>query len=301
VNYDEYRIIKEQLAGKKETEENKITEDIQPDLTDSEEEDEESDKETDALTEALHEKEVHSHDTFLYHVNELSLDEKTVTNEIASYIVGKEKGNVKLREYVKDEFHPENENFYFKAESGDEECASAIEETIVIQEDDASCGEEKNTNEDKEETKNKGGIFDSFRNNLSGKRKRNPKPTEREKATVVAPGENQKFDNEFKYQEEKCFPTLFPMGTSGYASSYIETGLGFSNYCKLRLTGGICITDKDMHEKIKKIETNSCIDYERFRSPLHDVPSVSTRFYKHEKSTTNSIQKSYSLSEIHNR
>ena len=58
-------------------------------------------------------------------------------------------------------------------------------------------------------------------------------------------------------------------GTGGYASSYVESGLGFSNYCKLRLTGGICVTDKDLHEKINQIEKDSCCDYERFRRDHH--------------------------------
>ena len=206
-----------------------------------------------------------------------------MTNEIAKFIDKNEKENVKLREYVKDEFYPENENFLFKAESEDEELASVIEETIVIKEDDGSCEEEKNISEDTEEEgeeKKLREMFKSFTNKFSGKRKRSQeKPErkekekkekpEREKATVVAPGENQPFDNDFKYQEEKCFPTLFPMGGGGYASSYLETGLGFSNYCKLRLTGGICVTDKDMYEKIKNIEKNSCIDYELFRRDHH--------------------------------
>ena len=227
VSFDEYRILKEQLAEKKETEENKITKDIQPYLTDSDEEDEESEsEEIDAKTEVLHDKEIHSNDTFLYHVNELNLDEKTVTNEIARFIDKNEKENFKLREYVKDEFCPENENFLFKAESEDEELASVIEETIVIKEDDGSCEEEKNISEDTEEEgeeKKLREIFKSFSNKFCGKRKRSQeKPErkekekkekpEREKATVVAPGENQPFDNDFKYQEEKCFPTLFPMG-----------------------------------------------------------------------------------------
>ena len=49
----------------------------------------------------------------------------------------------------------------------------------------------------------------------------------------------------------------------------MDLGLGFSNYCKLRLTGGICITDKECHEQIKKIEKDSCVDYERFRRDHH--------------------------------
>ena len=40
----------------------------------------------DALTEAIYEKEAPSHDTFLYHVNELCLEEHTITNGIAKFI-----------------------------------------------------------------------------------------------------------------------------------------------------------------------------------------------------------------------
>jgi hypothetical protein len=35
------------------------------------------------------------------------------------------------------------------------------------------------------------------------------------------------------------------------------------------LTGGICVTDKDNYEKIKQIEKDSCVDYERFRRDHH--------------------------------
>ena len=91
----------------------------------------------------------------------------------------------------------------------------------------------------------------------------------KEKATVVAPGENQKFDNKYKYQEEKCFPTLFPKGTGGYASTYLDMGLGIANYCKLRLTGGVCVENNDLHAEIKKMEEDSCVDYERFRRDHH--------------------------------
>jgi hypothetical protein len=207
------------------------------------------------------EKEVPSHDTFLYHINELCLEEKTITNGIAKFIDEKEKNNSKLMESVKDEFYPDYENFLFKADSDEEdnECC-----------DEATFESEPIKNLENAETvirgkKHNNGIFKPFVNKLSRKRKNK----EKEKATVVAPGENQKFDNTFKFQEEKCFPTLFPKGTGGYASSYLETGLGFSNYCKLRLTGGICVTDKDMHEKIKQIEKDSCVDYERFRRDHH--------------------------------
>jgi hypothetical protein len=207
------------------------------------------------------EKEVPSHDTFLYHINELCLEEKTITNGIAKFIDEKEKNNSKLMESVKDEFYPDYENFLFKADSDEEDnecCDEATFESGPIK----NLGNAETVIRGK---KHDNGIFKPFVNKLSRKRKNK----EKEKATVVAPGENQKFDNTFKFQEEKCFPTLFPKGTGGYASSYLETGLGFSNYCKLRLTGGICVTDKDMHEKIKQIEKDSCVDYERFRRDHH--------------------------------
>ena len=35
------------------------------------------------------------------------------------------------------------------------------------------------------------------------------------------------------------------------------------------LAGGICVTDKDLHEKIKEIEKDSAVDYERFRRDHH--------------------------------
>ena len=108
-----------------------------------------------------------------------------------------------------------------------------------------------------------------FVNKLTRKKKNKTTGDKKEKATVVAPGENQKFANSVKYQEEKCFPTLFPKGTGGYASTYLDTGLGLANYIKLRLTGGLSLDDCDIHEKIQKIEHDSCIDAERFRRDHH--------------------------------
>ena len=202
------------------------------------------------MTEAIHEKETPSHDTFLYHVNELCLEEHTVTNGIAKFIHEKEKNNFEL----KDELYEDQENFLFRNDSEEEDMAS---EQITSS---------KSTETIIKGTKPEDVFSKSFVNKSSKKGK---KGKEKEKATVVAPGENQQFDNTFKLQEERCFPTLFPKGIGGYASSYLETGLGFSNYCKLRLTGGICVTDKDLHEKIKQIEKDSCCDYERFRRDHH--------------------------------
>ena len=65
------------------------------------------------------------------------------------------------------------------------------------------------------------------------------------------------------------FFQCFVQGTGGYASTYLDTGLGLANYIKLRLTGGLSLDDCAMHEKIQKIETDSCIDSERFRRDHH--------------------------------
>lgn len=208
------------------------------------------------------EKEFPSHDTFLYDVNELCLEEKTITNGIAKYIDQEEKSNSKLMERVKDEFYPDPENFLFKADLDEDENEN-YEEAIVSSSPKYSSEKPDNV---LLEAKREKGIFKPFVKKLP---KNINKKKQKEKATVVAPGENQKFDNIFKFQEEKCFPTLFPKGTGGYASSYLETGLGFSNYCKLRLTGGICVNDKDIHEQIQKVEKDSCVDYERFRRDHH--------------------------------
>ena len=108
-------------------------------------------------------------------------------------------------ESVKDEFYPDYENFLFKADSDEEDnecCDEATFESGPIK----NLGNAETVIRGK---KHNNGIFKPFVNKLSRKRKNK----EKEKATVVAPGENQKFDNTFKFQEEKCFPTLFPKGT----------------------------------------------------------------------------------------
>ena len=208
---------------------------IQKEFSDSE--DDETDPGLDAIPELLDEIEVNSNDTFLYHVNELSLEEKTLTNGIATLIDNNEKRTYKIADDVKDEFAPEYDEFLFKDDD--------ISEDLVE--------DELNTKESAKTRKTKDHVTKS----------------KKEKATVVAPGENQPFDNVFKFQEEKCFPDLFPKGFGGYASTYMETGLGFSNYCKMRLTGGVCITDKDVHDKITHLEAKSAINYERFRRDHH--------------------------------
>ena len=91
----------------------------------------------------------------------------------------------------------------------------------------------------------------------------------REKITSIAPGEGQKFDNNMEHQEERCFPELFPTGKGGYVSTYLNSGLGFSNYCKLRLTGGLCIDKDDISDYVINSEKEAKINYERFRKNHH--------------------------------
>ena len=229
VTYDEYRVLKDQLNEKKGSEANKITEDLiaQQDSSDSEEEHE--DLAVDAV-EALDEKEASSHDTFLYHVNELCLEEKTITNGIAKFIDEKDRKNYKL----KDEFCPDPENFLFK-DDGEEEDSDCLNEEARekikstkdefcpdadnfllkddMQEEAILAGEETKSMK-RPETIIKGTNPENiFSKSFMNKSSRKGKHKEREKATVVAPGENQNFDNTYRLQEEKCFPTLFPKGT----------------------------------------------------------------------------------------
>ena len=68
------------------------------------------------------------HDTFLYHVNELCLEDNTVTNNIAKYINETEKNSSKLMTDVQDEFHPDHDNFLFKENTEEEEDYESNEE-----------------------------------------------------------------------------------------------------------------------------------------------------------------------------
>ena len=207
------------------------------------------------------ENEVNSNDTFLYHVNELCLEEKTITNEIAAYINDKEKHNARTRKNVKDEFEPEYDNFLFKDIPNDDDLLEDLETTDFF--DDFETKSSKNENDSKNQDK-------PWKTPFLSKLSRKNKKERKEKATIVAPGENQKFDDNVKFQEEKCFPNLFPKGKGGYISTYLETGLGFSNYCKLRLTGGLSVNDDDdFHSELKQLEANSCVDAERFRRDHH--------------------------------
>ena len=258
VKYDEFRILKQNLDEKKIVEQTKITEDIELLSCGS---DDEVEIPEDILTEAIHEKEIPIHDTFLYHINEISIDTNTVTNKIAEHIIQKEK-----RDAGEDNDVADQEHFLFK----DEEKETLLEEleTTDFFQDFEETGRASTIKDEK--PKMAEDKSNTFVNKLTRKNKKKKITADKkEKATVVAPGENQKFSDSVKYQEEKCFPTLFPTGKGGYASTYLDTGLGLANYIKLRLTGGLSLEDCDMHEKIQKIETDSCIDSERFRRDHH--------------------------------
>ena len=264
VEYDEFRVLKSQLEDRNETETKKITEDF----INSDSDDDDSDSLEDTKTEAIGENEVLPNDTFLYHVNELCLEESTVANGIAKYVFETEKSDAIIRKSVQDEDkNSEYENYYFKEHQDADEIDTleGIEDTDFFEEFEPENGDRSPEKIIKEVAFDKIKQKFSSLNKLSRKKKKNMK----EKATVVAPGENQKFDNKYKYQEEKCFPTLFPKGTGGYASTYLDMGLGIANYCKLRLTGGVCVENNDLHAEIKKMEEDSCVDYERFRRDHH--------------------------------
>ena len=157
---------------------------------------------------------------------------------------------------LNDEFVPDYENFLFKDEnivSEEIDTDTNLNEHELIVKEDVEQNKLKVINICKERVEN------NKRTKLSRKKK-----NKKEKITSVAPGEDQKFEKELKFQEEKCFPNLFTTGHGGYTSTYINTKLGFSNYCKLRLTGGLCLDDKDV------IEEKECtINYERFRNSHH--------------------------------
>ena len=159
----------------------------------------------DILTEAIHEKEIPIHDTFLYHINEISTNTNTVTNKIAEYINETEKQNTGEDHDVADQEH-----FLFKDEDEDN-LLEELETTDFFQ-DFEETGKVSTTKDVKPKTEKV--QSNMFVNKLTRKKKKKKSMAdEKEKATVVAPGENQKFSNSVKYQEEKCFPTLFPKGS----------------------------------------------------------------------------------------
>ena len=142
-----------------------------------------------------------------------------MANGIANYIFETEKTDARIRKSVQDDFKTQDEDFLFK-EHLDEDEIDSIEDltsTDFFEEFDnqSRCSEKSNQEAAYEKIKRKipsrKKLSIKKKTTLKGKAKK--KPNLKEKATVVAPGENQKFDNIFKYQEEKCFPTLFPKGT----------------------------------------------------------------------------------------
>ena len=78
--------------------------------------------------------------------------------------------------------------------------------------------------------------------------------SEKVKKICVALGEHGRFENwgTDVHLKEKCFPQLFPFGTSGYLSSCVddpEKGLGFVEYC----VGKIMSCDPKFRNDIKYI------------------------------------------------
>ena len=202
VKFDEFRILKQNLDEKKLVEQTQITQDIELLSCDS---DDEVEVPGDILTEAIHEKEIPIHDTFLYHINEISTDTNTVTNKIAEYINETEKQNT-----GEDYDLADQEHFLFKDEE-EENLLEELETTDFFQEFEET-GKDSITKDVKPKAEE--GQSNMFVNKLTRKKKKKKSTAdEKEKATVVAPGENQKFSNSVKYQEEKCFPTLFPKGS----------------------------------------------------------------------------------------
>ena len=204
VKFDEFRILKQNLDAKKIVEQTQITQDIDPVPCDS---DDEVEIPEDILTEAIHEKEIPIHDTFLYHVNEISTDTNTVTNKIAEYITKAEAGKQNTGE---DHDVADQEHFLFKDDE-EENLVEELESTDFFQ--DFEETDRLSTTKDVK-PKTKEDHTNIFVNKLTRKKKKKKSTAdEKEKTTVVAPGENQKFSNSIKYQEEKCFPTLFPKGS----------------------------------------------------------------------------------------
>ena len=281
LNYDEKRMAKDSIEGKdlhlleeKHVNKQEPDEDEHADLQIPHEINIESDSEleddaADAIHEVLDEIDINENDTFLYPVCEIDLEENTIPNKIAKLIVYGEKAVQKEGEkviqddlYVQDEFAPELENYLFKNIDEDED--EYLDENVIKEmEGSFHCKDVENV-----EQYSTGSKIETKK--MRKKPKKNVgKTNKKERATVVAPGEGQKFDNEFRFQEEKCFPNLFPMGKGGYASTYMDLGLGFSNYCKLRLTSGLCLKNEELTKQIVDIEEESRIDYGRFRGNHH--------------------------------
>ena len=123
----------------------------------------------------------------------MCLEENTVTNRIAKFVFDKEKCNARLQKSVQDEFEPEYENFLFKDNQDEDDMAfiDDLQTTDFYEEfyPEDTCSKEMigggKPNENTEKPK-------------ANKLSRNKKQKLKEKATVVAPGENQKFYNNSK-------------------------------------------------------------------------------------------------------
>ena len=278
VNYDEKRMSKEQAEAKdiQQLEKKHANIQLPEDIFYSDDDDtdnEDGDSEENAIPEIVDEIDVQENDTFLYPVCQLNLEDNTVSNKIAKLIVYGEKCLKKEDEklsdvdyQVEDEFAPDFENYLFNNRETEESMTNEIDDAVMKEMEQSfdltnEHNIESNSEKEKQVLSQK---VSKEKQNVRSKKKR-----KKERATVVAPGEGQDFDNEYKYQEEKCFPDLFPMGKGGYTSTYMELGLGFSNYCKLRLTSGLCLKNDDLSKKIIQIEEDSRIDYQRFRGNHH--------------------------------
>ena len=278
VNYDEKRMSKEQAEAKdiQQLEKQHANKQLPEDIFYSDDDDtdnEDGDSEENAIPEIVDEIDVQENDTFLYPVCQLNLEDNTVSNKIAKLIVYGEKCLKKEEEklsdvdcQVEDEFAPDFENYLFNNRETEESMTNEIDDAVMKEMEQSfdltnEQTIESNSEKEKQVLSQK---VSKGKQNVRSKKKR-----KKERATVVAPGEGQDFENEYKYQEEKCFPDLFPMGKGGYTSTYMELGLGFSNYCKLRLTSGLCLKNDDLSKKIIQIEEDSRIDYQRFRGNHH--------------------------------
>ena len=204
---------------------------------------------------------VQPQDTLLIDIRQSNLEENSVTNCIADAIIEKEKNFIDNEEEI----------FY-----SDDECES--EEEIVEEKSNRGYKEKGSPpfshNFDKI-SKNEKSTPEKTSNLEKAKKIFSNKPKKNKKETVlnVAPGEGGKINNEAVFGEAQCFPELFPRGTGTYLS-YVEAGLqiGISAYNKLRLTGGLNLTEKngvylddELKEKILSFEKEANINYERFR------------------------------------
>ena len=240
----------------KENEEDK-TEELYSESDESSEEEELNENKEDSKNTKEYRKEdpVEPHDTLLIDVRQANIEENTFTNHIADAILAKE-----------------------------QECLSRNKES----EDDSDEETTKLQNEDELAVKTKQNSKPKITKKPAAKE---GKVNKKEKVLNVAPGEGGKIDNTARFGEAECFPELFPTGKGTYLS-YVESkqklkhlrsyfyiisildgiNIGLSLYNKMRLTGGLHLTDeekvyidKDLENKIINFEKDSRIDYARFR------------------------------------